>query len=445
MTKNELLEAVTIQRTEDDNKNQTAKAHAFAAIFQVLDVATQLDQSGFHRIEAATKYYEGCYLMRQLLAGGNNGVGNNGSSSIQLSRTCRRLLADKIQHYTTRAQTLYFDETSRAAADGDIETSTEKRVPPMSVLITALDDVVSVLTTLSHPLQPTTTMAAAEEEEERVTQDEEDFDEDYDNGAPPTPIGRPADTTTLQQRKSRPPLMALPVATMIRRGGGRGNRPRTTNTASTITTGRRSSEQQQQQQQQRHEVRRRVQKQHPKHTTPPITKSRAELASERKLQIQMILANSKLGQAIDLDEYYHRYRTKITHNVLWTGNNSNKTCSERIVQLYVEASEDYLHLIQCATRHQQKYYGQPHHRRHRHHTPHNTACLKIALSSKVDPWRKQQQQQQSTSQVSSASTVTSQVTTVIPKLKHLLSSALDRIETLKLLTRRTGNGDGGGR
>lgn len=73
-------------------------------VFEILETATKLEKSGTNRIEAATKYYEAVYLMRQLL-----------SRTPQESMDTRNLLENKIQFYSQAASRLYFDETSTVA------------------------------------------------------------------------------------------------------------------------------------------------------------------------------------------------------------------------------------------------------------------------------------------------------------------------------------------
>ena len=117
----------------------------------------------------------------------------------------------------------------------------------------------------------------------------------------------------------------------------------------------------------------------------------------------MNLANSKLGQSIDLDEYCHSQQQS---------NNQNN--NNIIIDSYVDASEFYLDAIKLAEDHQKKYDNN------------NRSHLKLSLSSKVDPWRGP-----------GASPSPSPIGTVIPKLKHLLISALDRVETLKKKMEKT--------
>jgi len=71
-------------------------------VFNLLETATLLEKGG-QRIEAATKYYESCYLMRQVLSR----IPENEKSSSTF-----RLLHEKIEFYTSAAQKLYFDDGS---------------------------------------------------------------------------------------------------------------------------------------------------------------------------------------------------------------------------------------------------------------------------------------------------------------------------------------------
>ena len=117
-------------------------------IFNLLETATLLEKSN-QRIEAATKYYESCYLMRQFLSR----IPENERSS---SSATYRLLEEKIEFYTNAAQNLYFDDSSVSAAS--IITT------PAAVLFAEstqsphglLADDVSVLTPPSMMIIPTT-------------------------------------------------------------------------------------------------------------------------------------------------------------------------------------------------------------------------------------------------------------------------------------------------
>ncbi len=71
-------------------------------VFDLLKTATKLEKRG-QRIEAATKYYESCYLMRQILSR----LPQDHQTSSYAS-----LLEDKIEFYTKAAQKLYFDDSS---------------------------------------------------------------------------------------------------------------------------------------------------------------------------------------------------------------------------------------------------------------------------------------------------------------------------------------------
>ena len=70
-------------------------------VFEILEKATLIDKSGENRIEAATKYYEAVYLMRQVL-----------SMTPQEALDIRDLLEEKIQFYSAAASRLYFDDSS---------------------------------------------------------------------------------------------------------------------------------------------------------------------------------------------------------------------------------------------------------------------------------------------------------------------------------------------
>jgi calpain-7 len=75
-------------------------------VFDLLETARLLEKNG-QRIEAATKYYESCYLMRQIISRfPQNDQNEQPSSSI-----CS-LLENKIEFYTLAAQKLYFDDSS---------------------------------------------------------------------------------------------------------------------------------------------------------------------------------------------------------------------------------------------------------------------------------------------------------------------------------------------
>ena len=100
-------------------------------VFQLLKTATQLERTPQHRIEAATKYYESVYLMRQVLAH---------TPRNDKSIPTRTLLEEKIEYYTAAAQRLYFDDSSTAPLPPPF-IKTDSRSP----LIDVADDV-SVLT-----------------------------------------------------------------------------------------------------------------------------------------------------------------------------------------------------------------------------------------------------------------------------------------------------------
>ncbi len=78
-------------------------------VFRLLEMARLLENDG-QRIEAATKYYEGCHLMRQILST----MDSNADTHFPQADKHRisNLLREKIQFFTKQAQRLYFDEGS---------------------------------------------------------------------------------------------------------------------------------------------------------------------------------------------------------------------------------------------------------------------------------------------------------------------------------------------
>lgn len=74
-------------------------------VFVLLETAKRLEKKPDNRIEAATKYYEAVYLIRQVLLN---------IPHDEASEPTRRLLTDKIEFYTQEAQRLYFDDSSTA-------------------------------------------------------------------------------------------------------------------------------------------------------------------------------------------------------------------------------------------------------------------------------------------------------------------------------------------
>ena len=105
-------------------------------VFRLLEEAAILERSCQHRIEAATKYYEACYIMRQIVADAESK--STTSSQQTFGRTSRHFLRAKIDHYTTLARQLYFDEMG--------EKPQPQQQPATSVMIVLLDDAISVLT-----------------------------------------------------------------------------------------------------------------------------------------------------------------------------------------------------------------------------------------------------------------------------------------------------------
>jgi len=104
-------------------------------VFRLLENATMLEKAG-HRIEAATQYFEGCHLMRQIVIRYSPGDKDDPVAI---------LLREKIHDYTLRAQRLYFDERSV------IQQSPRKATTPATVtLAIERSDDISVLTLPGH-------------------------------------------------------------------------------------------------------------------------------------------------------------------------------------------------------------------------------------------------------------------------------------------------------
>ena len=154
------------------SEEEPALHHPFLEeVFALLETAKRYEHSN-QRIEAATKYYESCYLMRQILAERNTNTNTDAASS-----SLSQLLTEKIQFYNTAAQQLYFDDRSTAP------TATSK---PLPISIGVLgDDDISVLTT------PTTIP---------TNHNNNNMQQQYSNTA-----HTPAATTSL----SSPPVMTL--------------------------------------------------------------------------------------------------------------------------------------------------------------------------------------------------------------------------------------------
>ena len=104
-------------------------------VFRLLENATLLEKAG-QRIEAATKYYEGCHLMRQIVS--RYPPGDRKDPIVVLLR-------EKIQAYTLQAQRLYFDDRSVIQAQPRKATT-----PAAIILANEKSDDVSVLTLPGH-------------------------------------------------------------------------------------------------------------------------------------------------------------------------------------------------------------------------------------------------------------------------------------------------------
>lgn len=78
-------------------------------VFRLLEKATLLENDG-QRIEAATKYYEGCHLMRKILSTMDSNTTTHFAQADK--HRISNLLQEKIQYFTKQAHRLYFDEGS---------------------------------------------------------------------------------------------------------------------------------------------------------------------------------------------------------------------------------------------------------------------------------------------------------------------------------------------
>ncbi len=100
-------------------------------VFRLLEEAKSLEKDG-QRIEASTKYYEGCHLMRQIIA----------KTQLEDIDPVVVLLKEKIQFYTLQAQRLYFDEESVISP-----TRPKRSTTPATIILSArTSDDISILT-----------------------------------------------------------------------------------------------------------------------------------------------------------------------------------------------------------------------------------------------------------------------------------------------------------
>mmetsp|Transcript_27870 Transcript_27870/g.32057 ORF Transcript_27870/g.32057 Transcript_27870/m.32057 type:complete len:326 (-) Transcript_27870:167-1144(-) len=298
-------------------------------------------------------------------------AGSITSSSCENSSTItttRHRLLEEKINYYTKLAQRLYFDDTKSAVRGPPP-------PATSIIIGLLDDVVSVFT-ISHPLEkphyPTRTTLP---QNQNHTENDTDTEADYERLT--------GHSTALGTTRSNPSTLLQAINNVLPRGSSNGN-------------GLLLKKQQQRQRQYNQQ-----QQQRRRGSTTTFAKD----AAERKIHIRMNLANAKLGQAIDLDEqqyYSHDSGGTIVEE---------SCCYERIIHSYVEASEFYLDAIKLAVDHQQKYPSQ---------------VIALSMSSKVDPWAMK------VKAPSSSPSSSSPISTVIPKLKHLLISALDRVETLKL-------------
>ena len=100
-------------------------------VFRLLENAKSLEKDG-QRIEASTKYYEGCHLMRKIVA--ETQLGDIDPVVV--------LLKEKIQLYRLQAQRLYFDEESVISP-----TRPKRPTTPATIILSArTSDDISLLT-----------------------------------------------------------------------------------------------------------------------------------------------------------------------------------------------------------------------------------------------------------------------------------------------------------
>ena len=117
--------------SRDSYSGSLQKMDCLDDVFRLLEKAKLLEKDG-QRIEASTKYYEGCHLMRQIIS---NAQFPQGEKDLVVD-----LLREKIQFYTQQAQRLYFDEESVMPP-----TLSRRMTTPATITLAAKSDEVSVL------------------------------------------------------------------------------------------------------------------------------------------------------------------------------------------------------------------------------------------------------------------------------------------------------------
>eukprot|EP00535_Pseudo-nitzschia_heimii_P001542 CAMPEP_0197186168 /NCGR_PEP_ID=MMETSP1423-20130617/13339_1 /TAXON_ID=476441 /ORGANISM="Pseudo-nitzschia heimii, Strain UNC1101" /LENGTH=395 /DNA_ID=CAMNT_0042637397 /DNA_START=155 /DNA_END=1338 /DNA_ORIENTATION=+ len=260
-------------------------------VFRLLEEATRLEKSGDHRIEAATKYYESCYLMRQVVASAAGCQTSRESDEKTFGPTTCHLLEAKIDHYTTIARKLYFDEGMVRDGPRDQQQMGQPQhrgQPATSVIIGLLDDAISVIT------EPRT--------------------------VPPTiPAPIPGTDGESTARPRNVPNDNAPVNSLIepRRIGSIWN-----------SKGIGKPKQQPKQQKQRQEEQQ-----------PQTSRWKGALAAiESRIHQRAHSAHSRLSKAVDLDEQHARLASS-------DGDDDPRIRAETIAT-YVQASELYLSAIQ---------------------------------------------------------------------------------------------------
>eukprot|EP00536_Pseudo-nitzschia_multiseries_P014579 jgi/Psemu1/291530/fgenesh1_pg.727_\ len=359
-------------------------------VFRLLEEAKRLEATRCHRIEAATKYYEGCYAMRQIIASG--ALSSKKTSSLEkdsatstVSSACKRLLEGKIEHYIKVARRLYFDDRSiheeiqpeSQSLWQEQQEKKQEQKPPTWIMIELLDDTISVMT-----MPTTATSRIPQTNASRYVRIE-------------SPLPRAQKVTRHVRIESPLPRTQKVTAKYT------GPRPRPVAPPS----------------------------QRPRPVAPPSQRHRINLprvalaASERKIQLHINLAHSKLSQALDLDEKHleHSRRQPLNPWPLLHKNVTHLSSREHshrdaAIQAYVEASELYLGAIRMAQTQQSR-------------LPSPSPSLSSFSSSSGGVVR----------------TLTASVHSGLPKLKSLLASILDRVEALKHEEEPSRKGSGGGR
>ena len=340
-------------------------------VFRLLEDATRLEKSGQHRIEAATKYYEGCYLLRQIVAAAEakSSKQRNDDDEQTIGRSSRRLLENKIDHYTTIARMLYFEDGSvpvrpenpqqeqqqkkKQQQHRNQQQHEQKKQPATSVMIDLLDDAISVLTEIP-PIPPPISVPVLGYNKEALT-----------------------------SRRNLPNATTPASANCYQSTEGR---KRTTTAMNNNNNNNNNSSNNNRSHHQQKPLQKHQSNQQNRQSRWIKTPRNALAAIERNIHLRANLAHSTLSKAIDIDEKHL---------------NGNQTRANAIAT-YVEASELYLGAIQLGEDQKNKINAR---RRNTSSTSSSSAGLVRTMEDCLN--------------------------TLLSKLKRLLVSALDRVEALK--------------